>query len=270
MSYIELNKRAWDKRTGIHFVSEMYDVDGFLKGGNTLKEIELSEVGDVRTKTLLHLQCHFGLDTLSWARKGAKVTGVDLSPEAIKKANELKEKVSLQAEFICSDVYDYEKIATPQYDIVFASYGALNWLPDLDGWARIVSKSLKTGGRLHLVEFHPVYDLHSGYSYFCQDEPDLDVGGTYTENDDGEKMKMATWPHPLSEVITSLLKNGIAIDSLNEYPYSPYNCFEDLEERERGRFYVSNSKHAIPLLYSIKGTKKGEPDASRNPDKPGS
>ena len=178
MDYLELNRNAWDKRTGIHVVSEMYDVDGFLKGGCSLKEIELSEVGDVRGKTLLHLQCHFGLDTLSWARKGAKVTGVDLSPESIKQANELKRKAFLKGEFICSDIYGYEKLANPNYDIVFVSYGALNWLPDLGRWARILAKSLKDGGHLHLIEYHPVYDLHCGDSYFSQKEPDINGGGT--------------------------------------------------------------------------------------------
>ena len=105
VDYIELNQKAWDERTSIHFRSKMYDVDGFLNGGSSLKEIELSEVRDVDGKTLLHLQCHFGLDTLSWARKGAIVTGVDFSPEAIKKANELKEWAELQGEFICADIY---------------------------------------------------------------------------------------------------------------------------------------------------------------------
>ncbi|MDF1811506.1 MAG: class I SAM-dependent methyltransferase [Verrucomicrobiales bacterium] len=255
MDYINLNKSAWDKRTGIHFVSEMYDVDGFLNGNTSLKEIELSEVGDVSGKTLLHLQCHFGLDTLSWARKGAEVTGVDLSPESIRKANELKERASLEGEFICSDVYGFEKLTTPKYDIVFVSYGALNWLSDLDHWARIVAKSLKVGGHLHLIEFHPAHNLYCGDSYFSHKEPDINEGGAYTENCSGETVKMATWSHPLSEVINALINNGIAIDHLNEFPFTPFNNFENLEEKEKGRFYLQNTKHSIPLIFSIKGTK---------------
>lgn len=264
MDYLDINRNAWDKRTDTHFVSEMYDVDGFLKGGCGLKEIELSEVGDVSGKTLLHLQCHFGLDTLSWARKGAKVTGVDLSAESIKKANELKERASLPAEFICSDVYGFEKSASSKYDIVFVSYGALNWLPDLDRWARVVATSLRDGGHLHLIEFHPTYELHCGDSYFSHKEPDINEGGAYTENSDGEVAKIATWSHPLSEVINALIANGIAIDHLNEFPFCLFDCFEDLEEREQGRFYPKNTKHSIPLLYSIKGTKKGEQGVDPN------
>ena len=256
MDYISLNRNAWDQRTGIHFVSEMYDVDGFLKGGTSLKEIELSEVDEVEGKSLLHLQCHFGLDTLSWARKGAKVTGLDLSPKSIEKANELKNKASLEATFICSDVYAYEEIATTTYDIVYVSYGAINWLPDLDRWARIVAKSLKDGGVLHLVEFHPAYDMYCGESYFSHEEPEIYEGGTYTENDTEEIAKMAVWAHPLSEVINALIRNGIVIEHLNEFPFSPYNCFEDLIEKEQGRYYPENTKHSIPMVYSIKGTKK--------------
>lgn len=259
VDYIELNQKAWDERTSIHFRSKMYDVDGFLNGGSSLKEIELSEVRDVDGKTLLHLQCHFGLDTLSWARKGAIVTGVDFSPKAIKKANELKERTALQGEFICADIYAYEQVATSKFDIVFVSYGALNWLPDLNAWARLVSKSLKENGCLHLIEFHPAYDLHCGEPYFSQVAPEIYESGTYTENGDGLKMQMATWPHPLSEVISALIGNGITIYHLHEFPFSPYNCFEGLEEKETGRFCLKNTVHPIPLVYSIKGTKKGKP-----------
>ena len=234
----------------------MYDVEGFLNGGSSLKEIELAEVGDVEGKKLLHLQCHFGLDTLSWARKGARVTGVDLSPEAIKKADELKTEASLEGEFICLD--EYESSAFPDYDIVFVSYGALNWLPDLEGWARIVAKSLKNGGHLHLIEFHPAHDLHYGEPCFSQKEPMLDEAGTYTENCDGEIAKMATWPHPLSEVINALIDNGITTNHLNEFPFSPYDCFEDPEEKEAGRIHVKGMDPSIPLVYSIKGKNKAE------------
>lgn len=256
MDPITINQKAWDKRTAIHVASEMYDVEGFLGGANKLKEIELGELPEVAGKRLLHLQCHFGLDTLSWARKGALVTGVDFSPVAIEKANELKEKAGLEARFICSDISEYGKTASPQFDIVFASYGALCWLPDLKDWAETVSKSLKPGGQVLLVEFHPIHDITSGYAYFHSMDPDVDEGGTYTENCPGEKMTMATWAHPLSEAINSLIDAGIRIDHVNEYPFSPHNCFDGLEEREPGRFYVSNAKHPPPLVYSIKGTKQ--------------
>lgn len=257
MDPIEINRKAWDRRTEIHVESKMYDVEGFLGGANMLKEIELSELPNVAGKRLLHLQCHFGLDTLSWARRGALVTGVDFSSVAIEKANELKDQAELEAKFICSDIAEFGKNASPEYDIVFVSYGALNWLPDIDVWAEVVSKSLTLGGQLLLVEFHPIYDLISGYSYFHSEDPDVEAGGTYTENCTGETMVMASWSHPLGDVINALINAGIRIDRVNEYPFSPHNCFDGLEEREAGRYYVSGEKHPSPLVYSIKGTKQG-------------
>lgn len=239
----------------IHLSSEFYNLKGFLNGEKVLKEIELSELKNIEGKSLLHLQCHFGLDTLSWARMGAKVTGVDLSPVAITQATKVKQKANLDAEFICSDVYAFGEKNTNQYGIVFTSYGALCWLPSLTKWAETVAKSLKPGGRFYIVEFHPIYDLLSGYGYFHRDEPDVEEEGTYTENDNGETATLATWCHPLSDVINALIRVGIQINHVNEFPFSPYNCFDGLEQREKDRFYMADMQHDTPLLYSILGTK---------------
>jgi SAM-dependent methyltransferase len=230
-------------------------VDGFLKGACSLRDIELNEMGKVDKKTLLHLQCHFGLDTLSWARKGAIVTGVDLSDTAINKANALKVKTNLKAEFICSDIYEFGKKVKPVFDIVFTSYGAVCWLPDLTKWADVIGRSLKTGGIFYMVEFHPIHDIFSGFSYFHKSDPDIEIEGTYTENSGELKTTLMTWAHPLSEVVNSLINTGIQIEFLNEYPYSPYNCFEGLKEREKNKFYLTCSGHDVPLVYSIKGVK---------------
>ena len=257
MDYFELNKQAWDKRVHTHIASKFYDVEGFLGGGTSLQEIELNELGEVDGKRLLHLQCHFGLDTLSWARKGAVVTGVDLSSAAIEQANSLKEQAKLDATFVCSDVYAYADVATGDHDIVFTSYGAVCWLPCLDKWAQTIDRSLKEGGTFYMVEFHPVYDLVSGYSYLHKDQPDVEEESTYTENSDGQTSPVACWSHPLSDVINALLKIGLRIEQVNEFPYSPYNCFEGMEEEREGRFFLSKSGQHVPLLYSIKATKTG-------------
>lgn len=255
MDYLEINRKSWNQRTKTHVASKFYDVDGFLAGETSLREIELAEMGSVEGKSLLHLQCHFGLDTLSWARKGAIVTGVDLSPVAIEQARQLTEKTRLEAQFVCADVYAFGSQATDSYDMVFTSYGALCWLPDLTRWAETVIRCLRPGGQFYMVEFHPIYDLYSGYSYFHLDQPDIDESGTYTENCDGKASETATWAHPLSDVIGALLDVGIRINQLNEFPFSPYDCFDGLEERQEGRFYVADSKQDIPLLYSILGTR---------------
>ncbi|WP_220718665.1 class I SAM-dependent methyltransferase [Agarivorans litoreus] len=255
MDYLALNKAAWDKRTELHVDSDFYDVNGFLAGNSSLKSIERELMGDVNGKKLLHLQCHFGLDSLSWARLGAEVTAVDLSSEAIKRAEELAEKTGLKAEFICSDVYAFGDTNQTTYDWVFVSYGALCWLPDITRWAQVVATSLKPGGRLCLAEFHPVHDLVSGYGYFHRDEADLDEEGTYTENDNGEASPMLTWGHPLSDVVNALIQAGLNIELLNEYDYSPYNCFEDLTERAADEFVYEHEHYNSPLVYAIVASK---------------
>lgn len=250
-----MNRIAWDSRVAAHFDSRFYDVKGFLSGETSLREIELAELGDVRGKSLLHLQCHFGLDTLSWERKGAKCTGVDISPVAIQKAQELAQELNLKSEFLCADVYSFQSSDTTPYDIVFTSYGAICWLPDLNRWAEVVASNLAVGGRFYIAEFHPVNDILAGYSYFAQAQPDVNEEGTYTENGADTIAKLATWAHPMSSVINALVNAGIQIERVNEFPFSPYNCFEGMVEREPGRFYLSHKGHDVPVVYSIAGRK---------------
>ncbi|WDE07870.1 class I SAM-dependent methyltransferase [Thalassomonas viridans] len=255
MDYVAVNKEAWDKRTKVHVESAFYDVEGFLAGKSSLNPIERQLLGDVTGKSLLHLQCHFGLDTLSWARLGAKVTGVDLSPQAITQAQELAQTADLPARFINSDVYAFGESSTERFDIVFTSYGVLCWLPDLDLWAQTIAKSLKPGGRFYLVEFHPFHDVLSGYCYFPGKAPDIEEEGTYTENCPGEKSTVLTWPHSLSEVIAALIKAGITIEGFQEYPFSPYNCFPDLEFVDGKGYRLLFKGQAIPLVYSLTARK---------------
>lgn len=256
--YFEMNRVGWDRRAEAHFGSRFYDLKGFLSGETSLREIELAELGDVNSKSLLHLQCHFGMDTLSWARKGAVCTGVDISPVAIKKARELAQELQLGAEFVCTDVYTFQRSGAAPYDIVFTSYGTICWLPDLSRWAQVIASNLAIGGRFYIVDFHPVYDLLAGYSYFTKHEPDIDEEGTYTENSSDAIGKFAAWAHPISSVITALLAVGIQIERISEFPYSPYNCFEGMVEREPGRFYLSHKGNDIPMIYSITGRKVAE------------
>ncbi|MCG9696921.1 class I SAM-dependent methyltransferase [Shewanella sp. Isolate11] len=255
MDYIEINKQAWNKRTLVHFDSKFYDVAGFLEGKTSLNPIELAQVGNVQGKSLLHLQCHFGLDSLSWSRLGAKVTGVDLSSDAIDKARWLADKLVIDANFIESDLYHFGAINKQQFDLVFSSYGALCWLPDLNGWAQIISDALNEGGELHLVEFHGITDLLSGYAYFAKDQPDVEQEGTYTENCVGEKSTTVCWSHSLSEVINALLCAGLTLVEVNEYPYSPYNCFEGLEFVEGEGYQLLYKGQQVPLVYAIKARK---------------
>src|SRR5688572_730649 len=135
--YLEKNRRLWNARTDVHVTSEFYELDKFLAGKSSLNEIELNLLGDLKGKSVLHLQCHFGQDSISLARLGAEVTGVDLSDKAIAKAKELAKQTGANAEFICTDIYELPQHLDKKFDVVFTSYGTIGWLPDLDKWAKI-------------------------------------------------------------------------------------------------------------------------------------
>jgi SAM-dependent methyltransferase len=255
MNYFEMNRESWNQRAEVHFDSRFYDVDGFMAGNTSLREIELAELTQVNGCRLLHLQCHFGLDTLSWARRGAECTGVDISPVAIEKARQLNESTHLNAKFVCTDVYSYSRGDADPFDIVFTSYGTICWLPDLDRWAEVVSSNLAMGGTFYMADFHPIYDLLAGYSYFETDEPDVEEEETYTENSGDLKTPLAVWAHPMGRVLNALVNAGIAIQRLNEFSFSPYQCFKGMTEREPGRYYITHNGQDVPLVYSITGQK---------------
>ena len=255
-SYFEENKQSWNKRTAVHKDSAFYDLAGFKNGTSSLKKIELSELGDVKEKTLLHLQCHFGMDTMSWEREGAIVTGVDLSDEAIKLANEVKAELNLKAAFICSNVYDLKDQLDKKFDIVFTSYGTIGWLPDLDKWAEIVSYFLKPGGTFYIADFHPTLWMmdndfeHIKYNYFNTEVITEEISGSYSDRNAPIRSTEHGWNHPFSEILNSLIKYGLQIQQFNEFPYSPYNCFNKMEQGEDGMWRITgmDDKNRIFLL----------------------
>lgn len=255
-SHFKTNQQSWNQRVETHFNSKFYDVPGFLSGNSSLNEIELAALPDINGLSMLHLQCHFGLDSLSWARLGAVVTGVDISDEAINKACKLAAQAKLQADFVTADVYGFGESNQQQFDLVYTSYGAICWLPDLARWAQVVSRSLKPGGTFFMAEFHPIIDLLAGYEYFHQQEPDISLEDTYTENCDGSQHEFAVWAHPMGDVITALVKAGLMIQTVKEFDYSPYNCFDGMQEKQAGRFYLEHKGHHVPMVYTIKAKKK--------------
>src|SRR5437667_7511054 len=137
---IAANRRHWDEVVAIHARSAFYDLDGFKRGACALSDIELSEIGDVAGRTLLHLQCHFGMGSLSWARLGARVTAVDFSEQAIALARSLGEELGISAEFMCGNIYDLPRLLDRKFDVVFTSYGVLCWLPDLSDWGALIAR----------------------------------------------------------------------------------------------------------------------------------
>ncbi|MBQ4851392.1 class I SAM-dependent methyltransferase [Pseudoalteromonas sp. MMG012] len=255
MNYLDINKTTWDKRTKLHVKSKFYDVDGFIQGQSSLNDIEINQLGNVKGKSLLHLQCHFGQDSLSLARLGADVTGVDLSSAAINEAIALNEQLGLNATFVCDDVCHFGDANTQQFDIVYTSYGVLCWLPDLTHWARGIVNALKCGGEFHLVEFHTFNDLLSGYAYFPKSEPDIEEEATYTENCDGQVSQVITWPHSLSSVISALINSGLIIELFEEHAYNPYDCFDGLKLVAEKRYQMQHKGQQVPLIYAIKARK---------------
>ena len=269
--YFEANKNLWNQRTIVHKNSSFYNLAGFKAGENVLTPIELNEVGDVKGKKMLHLQCHFGMDSLNWARLGADVTGVDLSDEAIKEAKQLNDDPSIlrqaqysggmNAKFICCNVYDTSEHVKDFFDIVFTSYGTIGWLPDLHPWAKVIAERLKPGGVFYMADFHPVVWMfdddftHIKYVYENRKVIITENEGTYTDRNADIKGKEYSWNHSISEVLNALINAGLKIEMFNEHMYSPYACFRNTVESEKGKWHIKGMEGKIPMVYSIKAKK---------------
>ena len=262
VDYIKVNKDSWNKRAEVHYDSEFYDNDSFIKGRSSLNAIELEILGDLTGKKILHLQCHFGQDTISLQKMGAEVVGVDFSEVAIKQAQGLAKETNSSAKFICCDVYTLPEILEEKFDMVFTSYGTIGWLPDIDKWAKVVSNFLKPGGQFVFAEFHPVVWMFDNdfkeiqYKYF-NGEPIVELSeGTYTDGGDTVNQDYISWNHGLGDVVSSLINNGLEINSLKEFDYSPYNCFNGTKEITKGKFIIERLNDKIPMVYSILATLK--------------
>lgn len=260
-NYKEINKQSWNRRVDAHINSDFYDMESFLSGKSSLNSIELELLGDFKGKSILHLQCHFGQDSISLAREGAIVTGVDLSDKAIQKAVEFAKKFEVDAKFISCDIYDLPNHIDESFDIVFTSYGAIAWLPDLNKWANIVSRYLKPEGRFVLVEFHPVVWMFDenfekiSDSYF-NSGPILETEeGTYADREALIKNESIVWNHSFSDIVNSLIKNGLRIESLNEYDYSPYDCFKHTIEFEPKKYRIKQLGNKIPMIFAVHAIK---------------
>ncbi|WP_405291183.1 class I SAM-dependent methyltransferase [Algibacter sp. Ld11] len=259
--YFKTNKATWNQKVKVHAESDMYDMEAFKKGKSSLMPYELEALGDVTGKTLLHLQCHFGQDTLSWSRLGAKCTGVDLSDEGIKLAKSLNEELELDAEFLCCNVLETSQHIKEKFDIVFTSYGVIGWLPDLKPWGKMVAERLKQGGTFFMAEFHPIVWMFD----YLNEEPIMTYGymqdeviyeeyeGTYANQKSTITSKEYGWNHGLGEVISALAEAGLHIEYLTEHNESPYNVLPNLAETDNGMFVTKDKLY--PLIFTLKATK---------------
>ena len=255
----ELNRAWWNERVPIHVASEFYDVPGFLAGASTLRAFELEELGDVDGRTLFHPQCHFGLDTLSWARRGARVTGLDFSAPAVAAAADIAHRAGIAAQFVEADVYDAaEAVGGERFDIVYTGLGAVTWLPDIERWARVMRELTAPGGRFYLAEFHPFSwvfgddELDVQHPYFGGDGQVWDEDGSYA--DDGAKTqnnRTISFEHGVGEVISALIGAGFTIEFLHEHEYTLFQRWPFLERRDGGTYWMPEGRPPLPLMYSV-------------------
>lgn len=254
------NLARWDEAVAIHAASDLYDLAGFRAGRNDIRPFELVELGAVAGLDLVHLQCHLGTDTLSWARHGANVVGVDFAPAAVAAAAKLATDCQLRAEFVCADVYDApEALGGRTFDIVYTGIGALGWLPDIQGWAEVVARLLRPGGLVYLVEIHPIVfgvigdgrtleqDIFDA-DYVRWDEP----GGTYAAPD-ATFTNTTTFErvHALSDVVTVILDAGLRVELFHEQSFTnaPWPW---MVKGEDGYYRLPTGWPNYPLTYSLR------------------
>lgn len=269
--YIDINRKRWDELVDIHYQSKYYDVERFKQGGLSLKDLEVNELGDVTGKNLLHLQCHFGQDTLSWARLGATVTGVDFSGQAIEKAKQLSTEIGLskKATFLQSDIYELKNtpLKPHSFDIIFTSHGTIYWLPDLEKWAELIAYYLKPSGFFYIMDAHPaasIFDderqdevLQVRYSYFHKNKPFMfEVDSSYAADVSIKitNKKEYGWHHDFAYMINSIIQSGLKIDFLHEFPFCSWKKFPFLEKKEDGWWHAPETIPIIPLMFSLKAT----------------
>lgn len=267
-SYLKYNMENWDERVELHTESaqnSFYDIEGFINGETTLKSIETEEVGNVQGKDLLHLQCHFGLDTLSWARKGARITGVDFSEKAIDYARNLARKTQLNATFICTDILTLPRHLNKKFDIVFASYGVFCWIESVSQWINIAARFLKPNGILFVIDNHPLIDMYEyrngkpeiSYSYFEARPIVNEIENSYVESSRTlQNTKTYEWNHELSVYINAVINNGLKMISLKEYPFGFWQKFGNMEQNAKGWWELKNMPVKLPLMFSLKARRQ--------------
>ncbi len=259
---LETNRANWNDRVDIHVNSDFYDVPGWLRDAPSMPAHEVAVLGDVTGLSLVHLQCHFGMDTLRMARAGARVTGLDFSPVAIEQATRLAQRSDLaqRAEFVCADVYDAPTVLSGRrYDVVYVNLGSLCWLPDVVAWGEVVGALLAPDGRLYLHDVHPLAACLDDdgeritYSYFTDPEHPLvfDDASSYTDGASLHSTRNFQWIHSLSDIVASVTTQGLSLDSLVEHEWTEFRQFPYLVETRKGRYVIGDGRPRIPLSFTL-------------------
>lgn len=271
--YRAANQAMWDERAPAHAGSPDYAIEAFVADPEFLSHVvrfDRPRLGDLTGVRGLHLQCHIGTDTVSLARLGARMTGLDYSTAALEQARTLAQRLELDVDFVAADAYDaVEALGGQQFDLVFTGIGALCWLPDIARWAAVVDGLLRPGGRLFLREGHPMLwavdedrmdVLAVEYAYVEVAEPvGYDDGGTsYVQTDGGFHHRMSyTWNHGLGEIVTALLDRGLLLTQLVEHDSVPWEALpgrmvkDDVDEEWR----LAERPERLPLTYTLQAVK---------------
>jgi SAM-dependent methyltransferase len=261
---IAANRALWDEWAAIHAESSWYNLDAVRAGADKLRPYEVDEVGSVAGLSLLHLQCQIGTDSVSWARRGAHVTGVDFSPVAIQIAANLAHELRTTAEFVCSDVMTLPENLTGTWDIVYASRGVLGWLPDLGAWARVVAHFLKPGGVFYLTDMHPMAravdptsaSLQLGGPYWHRPEPIRHVvRGSYADPDAHvEATEKYLWTHSTGDLISAVAQAGLCLEFFHEFAWLDRPLLPLTKRNERQ--FLPPKGIELPLYFSLRARKQ--------------
>lgn len=264
---IRINQVNWDARVPVHLKAYSYNtaLQALRDGQHCLPPEAVQALGDVSGRSMVHLMCHLGLDSLAWAGLGARVTGVDFSAPAIEAANGFRDELGLDAEFVCCNLYEAAQVLSETYDIVFTSEGVLCWLPDLTGWARVIADLLKPGGAFYLLESHPFVDVFENsedpsgieirYGYFDRKPLHFGPGPSYS-GPDKTLPESVEWMHSLSEILNALIEAGLHIARVEEYPTAFFQKFDVMEGSfETGHDLPGDLAGKLPMRFSIRATK---------------
>jgi len=270
--YVSSNRAIWDSWSEHQSRSTFYDIDGFKAGSSHLRPYEIDEVGPVTGKDLLHLQCRFGTETLSWARLGAKVTGVDFSDTAIQVARQLAGDLGIPARFVTSDIYALSNTIADTFDIIYTSRGVIGWLPELDGWAKTITRHLRPGGFFYITEIHPVARVFANepgvtglvprYDYFGREQPLVFSASRHTSyaseagnSETPEDESVYCWTHTLGDLVTALARSGLHIDFIREFPFCDWELSFTRQVAENEWYARAEVAVDIPLFFSLRASK---------------
>ena len=272
--WLAVNRANWDESVAAHLSHPSYDLEPLRAGRGRLYPIEAGELGDVSGLRILHLQCHFGRDSLALAQQGAVVIGLDFSPEAVATASALAAELGLsdRARFVCADVHDTVAALAdePPFDLVFTSWGVLMWLPDLPRWAGIVARMLKPGGWLYLAEAHPAAMVlgeggvsgrrlpEAATSYFKRGALILESPAGYANDQPLENARTYEWHHGLGDIVSAVTGAGLRLDWLHEHDAVAWPLFDGLVDGEDGLFRWPGTAW-LPLSFSLRATRPDSP-----------